>query len=79
MRSGAGAAGTGMTCWLRGVAMGGSFGTPTARPEDGGGGAAGGIGAVCASRAGASPANMGSIRITSMSKNLAQHLGPGPP
>ena len=50
--------------------MGGSFGTPTARPEDGGGGAAAGIGGVCASGAGASPASAGSIRITSMANIL---------
>src|SRR6185437_9092651 len=68
--SGALCSGTGMTCWLRGVAMGGSFGTPTARPEDAAAGAATGAGAVCASSEGASSASIGRIKITNTAKIL---------
>src|ERR1700730_7473233 len=60
--------GTGMTCWLRGVAIGGNFGTPTASPD--GVGPAAGIGAICASTESVSPASAGSIAITSTAKIL---------
>ena len=65
LRSGAGCSGTGMTCWLRGVAIGGNLGTPTARPEVAAVGIAAGIGAVCANRDDGCSASTGSTRITS--------------
>ena len=53
--------------------MGGSFGTPTARPDGATGGAAAGIGAVCAYIKATSSAHTGSVRITS-TKNILRNI-----
>src|SRR5262245_6947015 len=70
LRSGAGCSGTGMTCWLRGVAIGGSLGTPTARPEDAAVGTAAGIGGACANGEDASRVTASSVRIMSKARIL---------
>src|SRR5579872_6844900 len=70
LRSGAGCSGTGITCWLRGVAIGGNLGTPTARPEVAAVGTGTGIGGVCASRDDECSASTGSTRTTSMGNIL---------
>src|ERR1700736_6696754 len=67
---GADCSGTAMTCWLRGVAIGGNFGTRAASPEGNGVGPAAGIGAICASTESASLASAGNMMITSRAKIL---------